>query len=196
MNKRTYHGNIQPSAIADALIGAFNQGNMRCYQVMRDDHVIVQIATNQSARSGGKAALTVTIHKHEDGVSVAIGQLEWLGVAASLGQTALTTLLNPWNIINRLDDLAQDLSSLQLEERAWQEIERFVRNAGAAKALSARLQTITCPYCQSANKVGIGNCTSCGAPLGEWQPIACPTCGNVMAAKSKQCTNCGTLLKQ
>jgi hypothetical protein len=191
MNERTYHGSLRPEDMASALVAAFNQGNMRCQQVGAGDRVMVQIATREHARSGGKAALSVTIQKHEDGVTVGIGQHEWLGVAASLGQTALSTLLNPWNLIHRLDDLAQDITSLTLEQRAWEAIEKYAATVKATKTISERLATLTCPYCDTANKVGAASCEGCGAPLGPSQPAACGNCGFVMPAKSKFCSNCG-----
>jgi hypothetical protein len=194
MSERTYHGAIEPAQMASALIAAFNQGNMRCQQIGQGDRVMVQIATRENARSGGKAALSVTIQKHEDGVTVGVGTHEWLGVAASLGQTALSTLLNPWNIISRLDDIAQDITSLTLEQRAWEALEKYARTVGVTKTISERLSTVTCPYCNSANKVAAADCENCGAPLGEAQPNACPKCGHVMPPKSKFCANCGTAL--
>jgi hypothetical protein len=194
MSERTYHGEIVPGDMAAALMAAFNQGNMRCQQIGQGDRVMVQIATRDNARSGGKAALSVTVQKTGDGVVVGLGQHEWLGVAASLGQTALSTLMNPWNIINRLDDIAQDITSLTLEDKVWQAVEKFAQTARVTKRISARLQTVVCPYCNTANKIGAPNCESCGAPLGDFQPIACPRCGNVMPPKSSQCDNCGAAL--
>ncbi len=194
MNERTYHGDMDPGQMAAALIAAFNQGNLRCQQIGAGDRVMVQIATRDNARSGGKAALSVTIQKVEDGVTVGVGQHEWLGVAASLGQTALSALLNPWNLISRLDDIAQDITSLTLEQQAWDALEKYARTVGITKTISERLQSVVCPYCASANKVGVSNCDNCGAPLGEAQPVSCPKCGNVMPPKSKFCVNCGTAL--
>jgi len=191
--QRTYHGDINPDEMAAALVAAFNQGNMRAQQVGEGDKVMVQIATRQGG-SGGKAALSITIQRVEDGVSVAMGQHEWLGVAASLGQTALTTLLNPWNLIGRLDDIAQDVTSLTLVDKAWEAVEKFAQAAQITKTISERLQTVACPFCGTANKVGAPDCVNCGAPLGEHQPLSCPKCGNVMPAKSKFCANCGTAL--
>jgi len=191
--QRTYHGDINPDEMAAALVAAFNQGNMRAQQVGEGDKVMVQIATRQGG-SGGKAALSITIQRVEDGVSVAMGQHEWLGVAASLGQTALTTLLNPWNLIGRLDDIAQDVTSLTLVDKAWEAVEKFAQAAQITKTISERLQTVACPFCGTANKVGAPDCVNCGAPLGEYQPLSCPKCGNVMPAKSKFCANCGTAL--
>jgi len=191
--QRTYHGDINPDEMAAALVAAFNQGNMRTQQVGEGDKVMVQIATRQGG-SGGKAALSITIQRVEDGVSAAMGQHEWLGVAASLGQTALTTLLNPWNLIGRLDDIAQDVTSLTLVDKAWEAVEKFAQAAQITKTISERLQTVACPFCGTANKVGAPDCVNCGAPLGEHQPLSCPKCGNVMPAKSKFCANCGTAL--
>jgi len=194
MTERTYHGGLQPTDLAAALIAAFNQGNLRCQQVGQGDKLMVQIATRDYAQSGGKGALSVTIQRNPDGVTVGIGQQEWLGVAASLGQSALVTLMNPWNIINRLDDIAQDINTLTLEQQVWEAIEKFAHTVKATKTLSAALSTLTCPYCETANKVGVANCENCGAPLGGAQPVACPKCGNVMPPKTKFCSNCGTAL--
>ena len=54
-----------------------------------------------------------------------MGQQTWLGVAASLGQTAFWTWLNPWNIINRIDDIAQDIENLQLSEKVWKTVGKY-----------------------------------------------------------------------
>jgi Double zinc ribbon len=194
MNERTYHGDLAPADLATALIAAFNQGNLRCQQVGQGDKLMVQIATREYAQSGGKGALSVSLRRNPDGVTVGIGQQEFLGVAASLGQTALVTLMNPWNIVNRLDDIAQDLTTLTLEQQVWDAIEKYAHTAKATKTLSERLSTLVCPYCETANKVGAANCENCGAPLGGAQPIACPKCGNVMPPKSKFCAGCGTVL--
>ena len=194
MTERTYHGELAPADLSAALIATFNQGNLHCQQVGQGDQLMVQIATRDHPQSGGRGALSVSIQRNPDGVTVGIGQQEWLGVAASLGQTALVTLMNPWNIVNRLDDIAQDINTLTLEQQVWDSIEKFAHTARATKTLSARLATLTCPYCETANKVGAPNCENCGAPLGDAQPVACPKCGNVMPPKSKFCANCGTTL--
>jgi hypothetical protein len=190
--QRTYHGDINPQEMAAVVVAAFNQGNMRAQQVGDGEKVMVQIATHGG--SGGQAALSVTIQKVEDGVSVAMGQHEWLGVAASLGQTALATLLNPWNLIGRLDDIAQDVTSLTLIDKVWEAIEKFARAAKVTKTISEQLQSVTCPFCGTANKVAAPDCQNCGAPLGDFQPVSCSKCGNVLPPKSKFCNNCGTAL--
>ncbi len=192
---RTYHGAIEPKDVANAVLAAFNQGNLRCQQIGQGDKLMVQIATRDYAQSGGKTAITVNIQKVQDGVTVATGEHEWLGVAASLGQTALAAILNPWNILSRLDDLAQDFTSLSLEQKVWEAVERYASASKATKLISERLSTLNCPYCDTANKVAAASCEACGAPLGVSQPVGCPKCGNVMPAKSGFCSNCGTALR-
>ncbi len=196
MDQRTYHGEISPDDLASALVAEFNHSNLRAQQIGHGERVMVQVATREGAASGGKTGLAIAIQKVEDGVSVSLGQQEWLGTAASLAQTGLAALLNPWSLLGRLDDLAQDISSLALSEQVWMAVEKYTRATGAAKQISERLRAVACPNCGTANKVGAANCVSCGAPLGEVQPMACHNCGNVMPAGSKFCSNCGAALAQ
>jgi uncharacterized OB-fold protein len=122
---------------------------------------------------------------------VQVGQQQWMGVAASLGQTAISALLNPLNLLGRLDDIAQDVSSLQMTERIWQVITNVTRAAGANQELSERLSSTTCEFCGAANAVGASTCEACGAPLGKVQPKTCPKCGYVLLHEEKFCPNCG-----
>jgi hypothetical protein len=195
MEHRTYHGELLPDDLARALVAEFNRGNLRAQQIGGQERVLVQIATREGALSGGKTGMTVSIHKIEDGVTVALGQQEWLGTAASLAQTGLSALMNPWSLLGRLDDLAQDFASLTLSEQIWAAVEKFAKAAGASKEISERLRTVSCPNCQTANSVGAPRCVACGAPLGDVQPWACGQCGNVMAAGTKFCSNCGAPFK-
>ena len=187
---RIYHGDITPSDIARDLIAYFNRGAYRVQQIGRDPQIAVQIATHHHAQSGGQTALTITIHKLEDGVSVQVGNQAWLGVAASLGITALQALRNPLSLIGRLDDIAQDIESLQMDEEIWQVIERTAHQFGVGRDLSDRLKRYTCPYCNTANPPGEGRCIACGAPLGDIQPRTCVNCGFVIRTFERNCPNC------
>lgn len=191
MEKRIYHGNLTPADFGHALVAEFNQGDLRTQLVGEENNLIVQIATVPVRRSGGHTAVTVYLQKVEDGVMVAVGQQEWLGVAASLGATAISALVNPMNLLSRLDDLAQDINNLQLSDRVWRVVEAVARAAGARHQLSERLSRLTCEYCGVANPVGEPTCIACGAPLGKVQPRACSSCGYVLAGGEKFCPNCG-----
>jgi hypothetical protein len=191
MDNRVFHGNITPIDVAQALTAEFNQGNTQTQILGESGNLTVQIASSQFSRSGGKTGVSVNLQQIEDGIIVQIGEQQWLGVAASLGQTAISTLLNPLNLLGRLDDIAQDVSSLQLNERIGKTISNIARNAGASQELSERLSRITCEYCGSANHVGAPTCIACGAPLGAAQPKTCSKCGFVLMHDEKFCPNCG-----
>ena len=193
MDRRIFHGNIQPADIAQALMAEFNHGNLQAQTIGSREKMAVQIATRAGARSGGQTAMTVNLQSVEDGVMVELGEQAWLGVAASLGETAfsaLSALRNPFHLLSRLDDLAQDIENIQLSENVWKVIDRTMVNLGAAYTLSDRLARISCDYCGTANPLGEGNCIACGAPLGTAQPRTCTKCGFVVTVNEEICPNC------
>ena len=195
MEPRIYHGKITPLEIGRALIAAFNRDNVRAQMFGNPSNLIVQIATRTNRQAGGTTAISVSVKQVEDGVAVQLGNQAWMGIAASIGQTVLSTWRNPWNILSRLDDLAQDLESLNYSEKVWEIIDHVARSAGASFELSERLRRIECEYCGTANHTGESHCIACGAPLGRVQPRTCPKCGFVIKLNEKTCPNCGTLLR-
>lgn len=190
MERRIFHGNIKPADVAQALLGEFNRGNLRAQTLGQSDRLVVQIGTRPGAPAGGQTAMTVTIQKIEEGIMVELGQQAWLGVAASLGISALTALRNPFSLLGRLDDIAQDIENLQMGERIWQAIWQAAQSAGASVDLSEKLKRTTCEYCHAANAVGEPSCIACGAPLGRVQPKTCPKCGYVTRVGERSCPNC------
>jgi hypothetical protein len=186
-----FHGNITPTNVAQALTAEFNQGNTQTQVLGESGNLTVQVASSQFSRSGGKTAVSINLQQIEDGIMVQVGEQQWLGVAASLGQTAFSALLNPLNLLGRLDDIAQDVSSLQLNEKIWQIVSNVAKTAGASQELSERLSSVTCEFCGSANHVGVSTCIACGAPLGTAQPKTCSKCGFVLTHEEKFCPNCG-----
>jgi hypothetical protein len=190
MERKIFHGKIRPVDIAQALLGEFNQGNLRAQTLGQSDKIIVQVGTRPGAESGGQTAMTVTIQKIEEGIMVELGQQAWTGVAASLGMSALAALRNPFSLLGRLDDIAQDIENLQMGERVWQVISQAARAVGASAELSDKLKRTTCEYCHVANLVGAPSCIACGAPLGNAQPNTCRNCGYVVKAGDKMCPNC------
>jgi hypothetical protein len=194
MDQRIYHGELTPNDIARSLIAHFNRGGLEVQQVGSGDQIAVQIATPPHPASGGQTAIAVTIRKFEDGITIMVGQQAWLGVAASLGMSALSALRNPLSLLGRLDDIAQDIQSLQLTEEIWKICDASARAVGAGTRLSERLRRIECSYCSTANPVGEACCIACGAPLGDDQPGTCTRCGFVITRAEVYCPNCGALL--
>lgn len=191
MEQRIFHGNITPNDIAEALLAHFNRGNLRTQTVGDRNNMKVQIATRQGAASGGQTAVTVQIQRVSEGVMVTVGEQAWLGVAASMGQTVISTLLNPWNLLGRLDDIAQDIENLQIGESVWQVVGKAAQAHRASTQIAERLQRVACEYCGTANPVGQGSCLSCGAPLGKSQPRTCAACGFVVLRGEHICPHCG-----
>jgi hypothetical protein len=190
MDRRILHGNIKPNDVAHALMAEFNRGNLQAQIVGQANDLAIQISTRMGAQSGGRTALTVTIRGTEDGIIVEMGQQAWLGVAASLGHTALSALRNPFSLLGRLDDLAQDIEHMQLEEKVWNTIDDAAAALGASNELSDRLRRIACDYCDTANPLGEGSCLACGAPLGDIHPTSCSNCGYVIRDNEAICPNC------
>ena len=172
----------------------FNRGNMYAQVLGNKDKMAVQVTTRRGTTSGGPTALTVNLQTVEDGILVELGQQAWLGVAASLGQTAISALRNPFSLLGRLDDLAQDIESMQLSEKTWKVIERTVATLKASYALSEKLARLTCEYCGSANPLGEASCLSCGGPLGDAHPTTCSHCGFVVTLEETICPNCNAKL--
>ena len=190
MERRIFHGNIRPNDIAHALMAEFNRGNMHAQVVGTKEKMAIQIATRMGTTSGGHTALTINIQAIEDGIMIDLGQQAWLGVAASIGQTAFSALRNPFSLLGRLDDLAQDIENIQLNDKVWQVIDRAVVTLGASYALSEKLTRICCEFCGSANPLGESNCVACGAPLGDVHPTTCGSCGFVVDLEEAICPNC------
>lgn len=196
MDQRIYHGKVTPEDFARSLMAHFNRGNLRVQQIGSGSELAVQIASRIGATSGGQTALGINLQHVEDGVSVQVGKQAWFGVAASLGMTALAAMRNPFSLLSRIDDLAQDIEYVQLTDEVWRVIDQTARSMKAGHELSERLRRLVCDYCDTPNPVGEPNCIACGAPLGSVQPDTCPKCGFVVTHKTGRCPNCGTVLAQ
>jgi hypothetical protein len=194
MTQRIYHGEIEPEHLAKALIAHFDRGSYQTQSIGHGDQVVVQISTRNVRPSGGQTALSISLQKVGEGVLVKIGKQAWLGIAASLGTTALGAIRNPFSLLSRLDDIAQDIESLQLTEDVLQVIQQSANAMNASHQLSEKLRRMTCDYCNTANPVGSSRCLACGAPLGDVQPQTCRQCGYVVSPKDSVCPNCGNRL--
>ena len=195
MTTKIYHGNITAKTLAQAITTRFSDKDLRAEYAKSGGQYIVQIASRRDAQSGGKTSIGVVLQELEDGVAVRIGKQDWLGIAASLGISALTARRNPFGLIGRLDDIAQDLENLSLDDKLWDLIDEVAATMNASQRLSERLRRTACEYCNTANPVGEPRCIACGAPLGDSQPRTCMRCGFVAAPLDTVCANCGAELR-
>jgi hypothetical protein len=191
MPRQIFHGNFTNVDLARALIAQFGRGNLQVQQFGTGETIIIQIASSPYAYSGGSTALSISLQNVEDGVSVEIGKQAWLGVAASLGVSTLAALRNPLTLLNRLDDIAQDIEYVQLSENVLRVIDSTARSLGSGFELSDRLNRYVCNYCTTPNPPGESTCIACGAPLGDIQPRTCKNCGYVVFQSETTCVNCG-----
>ena len=67
MDRRIFHGNIEPNDIAQALVAEFSRGNIQAQIVGNSAKMAVQISTRMGAQSGGQTALTITVQDADDG---------------------------------------------------------------------------------------------------------------------------------
>jgi hypothetical protein len=191
MQQRIFHGNLTPEDFAQALVANFNRGNMEVQQISNNDKVTVQIASSRFSSAGGRTALSVILQPVADGVSVTLGEQSWLGIAGNMGATILSVLHNPFSLINRLDDIAQDAENIQLVDEVWKVIGDTARSLGSGYQLSENLKRYICEYCNTANPPGEPRCIACGAPMGDVQPQVCPNCGYILKPAESICPNCG-----
>lgn len=194
MTTKIYHGNITAENLSKAIVTRFNTNDLSARYSISGDQYIVQITSRRDAQSGGKTSIGLVIQQLKDGVAVKIGKQDWLGIAASLGLSALSLRFNPLNILGRLDDIAQDIENLSLDDRLWEVIDDVATTMGASQELSERLRRTACEYCNTANPVGEPRCLACGAPLGDSQPRTCVKCGFVSKPEDIACTNCAAPL--
>lgn len=190
MEHKTFHGNIKPKDVSRAIIAHFHRGNYRVQQIGDDDNIIVQIASLRNPTSGGLTSIGISIQEFEDGVMVQIGKQSWMGIAASLGKTALSAIRNPLSILGRIDDVAQDIESLSIRDEIWAVINQTAASLGASHELSERLRKYICNYCDTPNPTGESHCIACGAPLGGIQPQTCSYCGFIITNDENICPNC------
>ena len=190
MEHKTFHGNITPGDISKALFAHFHRGNYRVQQIGEGDNIIVQIASIRNASSGGLTSIGISVQKFEDGVMIQIGKQSWMGIAVSLGKTALSAIRNPLSLLGRIDDVAQDIESLSIRDEIWSIINQTAYSLGASFELSERLRRYICNFCDTPNPVGESSCIACGAPLGGIQPNSCRFCGYIVTNNEKICPNC------
>ncbi len=193
MDQKTYHGDIVPQELADVLLNRFNRSDLMARKTGGPDRVVVQISTRPHfLRDEPHTSLAVTIVRAEDGVTVTVGKQQVLSVAADLVKTGIAALVNPLSLVVELDDIARNVSKLNLPQEVWKVVEEYMRSVGAGLGMAPGKMLVTCRYCGVGNPVGQGQCSACGAPLADVQPITCPRCGQLLPRHTRFCTRCGT----
>lgn len=195
MNEKIFYGEIEPEDLANALLAEFNRPPWQAQRYGKGRKIAVQIANRPDIERGGATALTIHLQKVANGILVRMGQQTWANLAASMGITVLAALRNPWSLLSRLDDLAQDFESIQLRDRAWEVITSTCQMAGTSHILQQTLDRQVCEYCQTPNALDAPHCVACGAPLKMQTAITCPYCGFPVPENEAICSNCHRLAR-
>lgn len=166
--QRTYHWPATADGIAQTLVSTFSEGHLhtRAYK-NADNQIVVQIETVESDRGGKRrAALTVQIAEQNKMVSVTFDDHNVTGATGDLLRVGLRAARNPLTALGRLDDINDDLATLQLPKAVWEAVESYVANAVEPQPEGI----VICRFCDTSVPVGILTCPACGASLGSQQP--------------------------
>ncbi|HNT76097.1 MAG TPA: zinc ribbon domain-containing protein [Anaerolineae bacterium] len=194
--QRLYHGKVTPGEVARVLTLHFNAGETYA-QTMRGDggSAIVQVRSRNVEPGDPNTAVTVHIVPTKTGVTVAVTEQQWLGVAADLAKTGVMGWLNPRRLLGELDDIARNVRWLGLRSEIWKAVEAYCQSRGSGRGAAPLLSSIVCPYCGTPNDLGVHTCQACRAPLAEAQPVICPRCGTLNDPTASLCVNCGADLR-
>jgi len=158
-----------------------------------NEGIIVQLRKKGSWRTalGMSTALTITLTKQEDNLTVDIGAAKW-GDKAAVG-AAGALIFFPALITAAYGAWKQS----QLPEQVFGIVEQQIQSTqGTVKKDNTSSNTqpnaidnmIPCPSCKQVIKFDSKFCPDCGAPLN----LKCPSCGTNINAGSKFCANCGS----
>ena len=207
MEQRIYHGNISPDALADYLVGMFNQGygGAVAQKVGQGNQVLVQIGLLSHSGRRIRNGIGVSIARTPDGVSVATGQANWFD-DPDLGGSLIGAMWWPPLL---LFPLARGINSYALYQDIWQAVDTYCAQAGAMQGSVTTAHAVYCHNCGVVNDEGDQVCRMCGAPLyaqqqvqqtPHYQPppppgqVVCPRCGQTVSA-GNFCNNCAAPLR-
>jgi len=193
LEQRTYAGTIDPVSLAQTLVTSFSTHLTRA-QWLRGERgsTVVQIQTLRQEPTDPSTAITVYITpRPEGGVTIAMDEQAWLNVIADLARSGILTLLRPLTLLYEADNIARNVSRLQLRQQVWEAIEIYCQQAGSLPAAGKVREVVVCPYCGRSNPIGELECQGCKAPLGAYQPVRCARCGYLNEAGAKRCARCG-----
>jgi len=195
VEQRAYHGEIDPSDLAQALVLRFNEGETRAhYMKGQAGRAVVQIQNRQREYGDPTTAVTVHISPTKTGITVSVSEQKVLSVAADMAKTGLQAWLNPVRLLGEIDDIARNVRWLGMRSEVWKAVDEYCRTQGSARGAAGILANVICPYCGTPNDIGAQNCKSCRAPLAEAQPIVCGRCGFMNEPQADFCVNCSARL--
>ncbi|HEY3994072.1 MAG TPA: hypothetical protein VGM01_14490 [Ktedonobacteraceae bacterium] len=182
MDQRIYYGNINPNALADYLVGTFQQPfyyqqqHTRAQKIVQGERIYVQIMRNSDWGSTGRKAISVNISRIGGGISVEMGASDWLDIdEAGLAGMLLGVLFFPPLL---LIPLIQGLSGSGFSHDVWNVIDTYCMQASGGQSYRPHApHGFYCTYCGAFNQPGWPNCHSCHASFNfaPPQPASAPS---------------------
>lgn len=181
MEQRIYHGKIVPDALADHLVAVFNQHarqgmyynhhHTMAQRVGKGDQVMVQIMRSGSWGSDG-GTLGVSISRVPGGVSVSLGQSNWLDVDGSTlaGMVVGALFFPPLLLLPLLSGLVRST----FDQDVWDVVHNYCIWSGRSSESAPPPHFFRCPYCGAYNNPDVTNCLSCSGPFNYSQPDESP----------------------
>lgn len=195
VEQRAYHGELNPSDLARALVVRFDTGETRAYWMEADGgRAVVQVQNRRVEPGDPNTAITVQVVPTKTGLTVAVSEQKLLGVAADMAKTGVNAWFNPMRLLGELDDIARNVRLLGLRPEVWKAVDEYCQAQGSGRGSAGILDHIECPYCGTPNEIGTRKCVSCQAPLAQVQPIICGHCGVMNRPEATLCVNCGKKL--
>lgn len=219
MEQRIYHGNIDPNALANYLVEIFNQQPAlyphhpysMAQKIDQGTHVYVQIMRASSWSGSEHGALSVQILRVAGGVSISMGQADWLDLdQTDLVGTLLGALLFPPLLIF---PMIHSLVHSTLSQDVWGAIDSYCLQEPVRPTRRTAPQGFYCSYCGAFNHPTAAHCHACRAPLDVAPPpqpkqppqptadepaqetVVCLYCGKKVA-NAKFCGNCAAPLHE
>ena len=153
MAKKIFHGNFTPDDLAALLICISTVAILKCKRLAQEMRSRCKFGQKGRLNPAGKLRSALSFQAFDDGVIISSGEQQWMGIAASLGYSALAALRNPLSLLGRIDDIAQDIEYLNLEEEIWNVLTSNVKIKGSQYNFLIALRRIVCDYCDTANPV-------------------------------------------
>jgi hypothetical protein len=173
MDQRLYYGNINPHALANYLVGTFQQPPLyyqahsgRAQKIMQGERIYVQIMRPSDWGGSGHRAIGVHILSIAGGVSVEMGASDWLDVdGTGIAFGLLGALFFPPLL---LFPLLQGLSNSSFSHEVWNAVDTYCMQISGGQSHGPHTpqpQGFYCTYCGAFNHPGSPHCHSCQAPF-------------------------------
>ena len=190
MEQRIYYGTINPNALADYLVGTFQQPPLyyqahsgRAQKIMQGERIYVQIMRPSDWGRSGHRAIGVHILRIAGGVSVEMGASDWLDVdETGLAFGLLGALFFPPLL---LFPLIQGLSNSGFSHEVWNVVDTYCMQFSGGQSRPNAPQGFYCTYCGAFNHPGSSHCHSCHAPFNFAPPQASATEAPAAASSSE-----------